>query len=255
MQQYYDIIIIGTGAGGRTITYDLLLRSASENYLQRLAFFAALVGRNLVKRNTTNLYAIPAVKKETFFHKTLVINDFYFGSIGYVKPLRHKWAIMRESFLLWAPNSLLKVFANLYVNWSMQSEDLPNVENRVEIAKNKQIKVYYLSNNQKVHRRLRYQFEKILRNARFPRTFGILMPLKILNYQGGACRLGSDSTLNVLNVKCRSHDIDSLYVVDSSFFPSIGAMNPTLTIIANALRVAEHLKQRLNVNLDSRALV
>ncbi len=251
-----DIVVVACGA---TNSAALLLRSASDSHPNGLGNSSGMVGRNLVKHNTTKLYAISTVKNETVFQKTLAINDFYFGSPEDAKPLghihlmgKHKWEMMQPDFPRWVPTSLLKVFADRSVDWWMQSEDLPNVENRVEIAKNGQIKVYYRPNNTKAHRRLRHQFEKVLRKAGFPIIFGIPMPLKIMNHQGGTCKFGSDSTINVLDLNCRSHDVENLYVVDSSFFPSIGAMNPTLTIVANALRVAEHLKQRLNVSLDGK---
>ncbi|MGB3641934.1 MAG: hypothetical protein WBA39_30805 [Rivularia sp. (in: cyanobacteria)] len=103
---------------------------------------------------------------------------------------KHKWEMMRPDFPRWVANSLLKVFANRSVDCWMQSEDLPNVENRVEIAKKKQIKVYYHPNNQKAHRRLRHQFKKLLRKAGFPIMWGIPMPLKVMNDRGGTCRDG-----------------------------------------------------------------
>ncbi len=110
------------------------------------------------------------------------------GSPEDAKPLghvhlmgKHKLEMMCDDFSPWVPNSLLKVFASHSVDWWMQSEDLPNIENRVEIAKNKQIKVYYRPNNQKAHRPLRHQFEKVLGKAGLPIIFGIPMPLKIVN--------------------------------------------------------------------------
>ena len=168
MQKYYDIISIGTCAGGET-----------------------------VKHNKTKVYAISTVPNKTVFQKTFFINDFYFGSPEDAKPLdrvrlmgKYKWKMMLPDFPRWIAKSLLKVFANRSVNCWMQSKDLPNVENRVEIAKNKQIKVYYRPNNQKAHRRLRHQFEKVLRKAGFPIIFRIPMSLKVMNHQGGTCRDG-----------------------------------------------------------------
>jgi choline dehydrogenase-like flavoprotein len=64
-------------------------------------------------------------------------------------------------------------------------------------------------------------------------------------HQAGTARFGTDPATSVLDLDCKAHDLDNLYVVDSSFFVSIGAVNPTLTIIANALRVGDHLTRRL----------
>ncbi|MBV6621715.1 MAG: GMC family oxidoreductase [Rivularia sp. (in: Bacteria)] len=238
MQQYYGIIIIGTAAVVMSLLYNSLLPSA-------LANCSGMVGCNLVKHITTEGYAISPVKKETVLQKKLAINDFYFDLLEDAKTLEHEWQIMRLYFHRWLLNSLLKVFANLSVDWLMRSEDLPNVENRVEIAKNKPIKVYYRSNNQKAHLCLQHQFEKILCKAVSLLVSGMSVQLKMMNYQGGTRRFASDSTVDVFDLNCRTHDIDNIYVVDSSFFPSIGTMNPILNIVANALKVAEHLKKKI----------
>ena len=70
------------------------------------------------------------------------------------------------------------------------------------------------------------------------------MSIAAVGHQWGTCRFGKDPVTSVLNLNCRTHNLDNLYVVDGSFFPSNSGVNPTLTIIANAIRVAEHLKQR-----------
>lgn len=135
-----------------------------------------------------------------------------------------KWEIMRQDFPRWHKERL-KVFASHSVDRWMQTEYLPNVENLIEIAKNKEIKVYYRLNNQISHGCLRYKFKKALRKAGFLIIFAIPMLLKSINYQGGS-RFANDSTVSVLNLNCRTHDIDNL-VVDSIFF-LIKKINPTL---------------------------
>ena len=64
-------------------------------------------------------------------------------------------------------------------------------------------------------------------------------------HQAGTCRFGTDPASSVLDPDCKAHELDNLYVVDTSFFPSIGAVNPALTAMANAIRVGEHLIERL----------
>jgi choline dehydrogenase-like flavoprotein len=76
---------------------------------------------------------------------------------------------------------------------------------------------------------------------------GKQIPIAGVGHQAGTCRFGTDPKTSVLDVNCRAHEVDNLYVVDTSFFPSIGAVNPSLTAIANALRVGDHLLQRLKV--------
>ena len=71
------------------------------------------------------------------------------------------------------------------------------------------------------------------------------MPMHSLGHQVGTCTFGEDPSTSVLDLNCRAHDVDNLYVVDTSFFVSIGAVNPSLTAIANAIRVGDHLLQRL----------
>lgn len=71
------------------------------------------------------------------------------------------------------------------------------------------------------------------------------MPIGATAHQAGTVRFGTDRASSVLDLMCKAHDLDNLYVVDMSFFPSIGAVNPSLTAIANALRVADHLVERL----------
>jgi choline dehydrogenase-like flavoprotein len=71
------------------------------------------------------------------------------------------------------------------------------------------------------------------------------IPVAGVAHQSGTCRFGTDPKSSVLNTNCQAHEVDNLYVVDTSFFPSIGAVNPALTAIANAIRVGEHIRDRL----------
>jgi choline dehydrogenase-like flavoprotein len=80
---------------------------------------------------------------------------------------------------------------------------------------------------------------------------GDRIPLAGVAHQNGTIRFGKDLKTSALDVNCKAHDLDNLYVVDGSFFPSSAAVNPALTIMANALRVADHLKQRLCVTAGS----
>ena len=76
-------------------------------------------------------------------------------------------------------------------------------------------------------------------------SFRKRIPLSGTTHQCGTLRFGSDPRSSVLDVHCKAHELDNLYVVDGSFFPSSAAMNPALTIYANAIRVADHLRERL----------
>ena len=117
-------------------------------------------------------------------------------------------------------------------------------QNRVQVEETGQIRVCYRANNLEAHRRLCDCMRTVLNRAGFRFTLSSSVPLKVLNHQAGTCRFGTNPDTSVLNLNCRVHDVQNLYVVDSSFFPSNPAVNPTLTIAANALRVADHLQQK-----------
>lgn len=241
-----DIVVVSCGAVNSAA---LLLSSANDKHPNGLANSSGLVGRNLMKHNTTKLYAISKTPNDSVFQKTLAVNDFYLGSpddeypLGHVHLMgKHKWEMMRPDFPKFIPNQLLKIMAQHSVDWWAQSEDLPELDNRVTVTNGK-IQVRYRPNNLEAHRRLKQKFKEYLQRAGFPLILEVPMPLKVVNHQLGTCRFGTDATTSVLDVNCRAHDVDNLYVVDASFFPSSTAINPTLTIAANALRVAEHLQR------------
>ena len=78
------------------------------------------------------------------------------------------------------------------------------------------------------------------------------IPVAGCAHQAGTCRFGTDPSTSVLNADCKAHELDNLYVVDTSFFPSISAVNPALTAMANALRVGDHLLERLGESQTAR---
>jgi choline dehydrogenase-like flavoprotein len=130
---------------------------------------------------------------------------------------------------------------------------LPDPNNRVYWHKKGKLRFDFTPNNFEAHDRLVYQWIEVLKklelevdcvksNTIFPRGEA---PISVVGYQLGTCRMGADPSTSVLDINCRTHDIDNLYVVDSSFFPSCPAVGPALTIMANALRVGDHLMERL----------
>jgi choline dehydrogenase-like flavoprotein len=243
-----DVVVVSCGAVNSAA---LLLRSPTASHPHGLANGSDQVGRNLTKHNATKLFAIDHRANPTVFQKTLAINDFYFGTEEEAYPLghahlmgKHKEAMMRPDFPR-LPRPLLQWISTFSVDWWLQSEDLPDPHNRVRVNRDGQIRVDYRPNNLEAHRRLCDRISTVLQQAGFRFTLSSPVPLNVLNHQAGTCRFGSDPDHSVLNRHCRTHDVQNLYVVDSSFFPSNPAVNPTLTIAANALRVADHLKQSL----------
>jgi choline dehydrogenase-like flavoprotein len=122
------------------------------------------------------------------------------------------------------------------------SEDLPDPQNRVTLGAGGRIEVRFRPNNLRAHNRLIRAATRMLRKAGYPIVLVQRMGIETNSHQCGMIRFGTDPTKSVLDPFCRSHDVPNLFVVDSSFFPSSAAVNPALTIAAQALRVADHMK-------------
>jgi choline dehydrogenase-like flavoprotein len=152
-----------------------------------------------------------------------------------------------------APMFSLKEVATHAVDFWLSTEDLPMPDNRVTLEKDGNVKLTYTANNQESGKRLFHQLKSMLghlgmhpdhlipRNAYLKTT----IPVAGCAHQAGTVRFGNDPATSALDANCKAHELDNLYVVDTSFFPSIGAVNPALTAMANALRVGDHLLERL----------
>ncbi len=144
----------------------------------------------------------------------------------------------------------------------LTSEDLPDPNNRVTIGRDGKIVLTYTPNNLEAHERLQAKLKQAMKQTNcamhghechqglFGRNLyvGQRIPLAGVAHQNGTIRFGNDPKTSVLDANCKAHDVDNLYVVDGSFFPSSAAVNPALTIMANALRVGDHLMKRLGVS-------
>jgi choline dehydrogenase-like flavoprotein len=139
------------------------------------------------------------------------------------------------------------------VDFWLSTEDLPGPENRVTVDRSGKVTLSYTPNNQVPTRKLYDQLKSMLSHLGMhpdhliPRNVYMKteVPIAGCAHQAGTCRFGSDAKTSVLDRNCKAHELDNLYVVDTSFFVSIGAVNPSLTAIANAIRVGDHLLQRL----------
>jgi choline dehydrogenase-like flavoprotein len=251
-----DIVVVSCGAVNSSA---LLLRSANDKHPNGLANNSSgLVGRNLMKHVLGSLVAVTNAKiNPSKFQKTMAINDFYWGEPGYEFPMGNI-QLMGKTVMdglvgqeaKYAPLTLEEV-ANCSVDWWLTTEDLPDQRNQVRINGDK-IVIDYTENNTEPFARLNERLENILREMDImnnPKAtlgyFKTKMPMHSLGHQVGTCKFGENPATSVLDLNCRAHDVDNLYVVDGSFFVSSGAVNPTLTIIANALRVGDHLLERL----------
>ena len=235
-----DTFVVACGAVNSAA---LLLNSGG------LANSSDQVGRNYMMHNNAALVAVrPWQPNSTVFQKTLSVNDWYLKGPGWPWPLGNLQMIGKvQATMLKAarpnlPMALLSPLARRSMEWWVMSEDLPVPDNRVTVDSTGSIRVNWNPTNTATHHLLIARAKQMLHRAGFSRCFVEIMGIATNSHQCGTIRMGDDPATSVLDPWCRSHDIPNLYVVDASFFPSSAAMNPALTIAAQALRVGDHLK-------------
>ncbi len=228
----------------------LLLRSANPSHPDGLANRSGQVGRNYMVHNNTALMAIdPRRINPTIFQKTMAVNDFYHSGPDFPFPMGNMQMLGKlQAGMLTAakpgvPRPILQAMANRSVDWWIMSEDLPDPNNRVELGSDGRALVHWTPNNMAAHNELISAARSMMKRAGFPLVFVERMGIATNSHQCGTIRFGEDPATSVLDPFCKAHDVDNLYVMDSSFFPSSAAMNPALTIVAQALRVAEHISE------------
>jgi choline dehydrogenase-like flavoprotein len=259
-----DIVVVACGALSSAL---LLLRSAGSRHPLGLANRSGQLGRNYMRHNQSVLMALLREPNDTVFQKTLAVSDYYFGAEDWPYPhgliqmcaSAHGAEIRGEAlpeWLEWLPKLPFDAMARHSMAFWLSSEDLPRAENRI-LYEGERVILDLTENNMEAHRRLRRKLEQALSaSGAHPKLFerrlylGKNIPVGGTAHQAGTARFGTDPATSVLDVNCKAHELDNLYLADGSFFPSIGAVNPTLTIIANALRVAEHIRQRLRLPGD-----
>jgi len=260
LEQYSaDIVVVACGALSSAL---LLLRSRTDKHPKGLANASDQVGRNYIRHNMSVVMALLKEPNRTVFQKTLAVSDFYFGAEDWQYPLgliqmcakSHGEQIRGEALaghLSWLPEMPFEKMADHSIDFWLQSEDLPRPENRI-FYEGERVVLDIHENNQEAAKRLRAKLEALLTPlGAWPHLIerrlylGKDIPIGGTAHQAGTCRFGTDPATSVLDLDCKAHGLDNLYVTDASFFPSIGAVNPTLTIIANALRVADRIKERL----------
>jgi choline dehydrogenase-like flavoprotein len=260
-----DVVVVSAGAINSAA---LLLRSANEKHPHGLANSSDQVGRNYMGHVNSVMLAVSKCPNPTVFQKTLAVNDFYFGAEDFPYPMGHisfvgklDGTTLSAGAPAIAPGFTLDLMARHSMDFWLTTEDLPRAENRVSLNRNGEIVLSYTPNNTEPHRRLQKKLQSLLNAQRkcsvhggechqgiFARNLYLAeqIPLAGVAHQNGTLRFGDDSRTSVLDRNCRAHDVDNLYVVDGSFFPSSSAVNPALTIMANALRVGEQLLERVN---------
>ncbi len=234
-------------ACGAVNTAALLLKSANRQHPTGLGNGSDLLGRNYMVHNSTFMLAIDPRRRNTVsFQKTVGLNDWYAASqaapypLGNVQMLGKIRAPMVAAMHPWLPNALCRYITDHSVDLYLTSEDLPDRQNRVVYDRDREaIVVYWRPNNSSAHRQLVKKTTKALRSAGYPLIVADRMGIATNSHQCGTAVMGPDPARSVLDLQCRMHEIGNVWVVDSSSFPSSAAVNPALTIAANAMRVAE----------------
>jgi choline dehydrogenase-like flavoprotein len=259
-----DIVVVSAGAINSAA---LLLRSANDRHPHGLANGSGVVGRHYMGHVNSVLMAISKCPNPTVFQKTLSVNDFYLGSEEWPHPMGHISFVgkldgetLKAGAPAIAPGWTLEMMGKHSLDFWLTSEDLPDPDNRVTLDREGNIVLSYKPNNEEAHKRLTQKLQSLLQHQSkcpehghechqglFARNLfvGQRIPLAGVAHQNGTIRFGRDPKASALDANCKAHDVDNLYVVDGSIFPSSGAVNPALTIIANALRVGDHLLERV----------
>lgn len=227
----------------------LLLRSASDKHPAGLANASGQVGRRYMAHLATMMQGFhPLRKNATVFQKTVGINDYYLKGprsdypLGAIQSQGRTHGVMAQTVVPWIPLWAYDAWVSRGVDWLVMSEDLPDAANRITLAADGRIQLHYRPNNLKAHHLLVRETRRLLRKLGFPLIVAHSHGARNTTHQCGTLVFGHDSTQSVLDTWCRAHDVENLFVVDASFFPSSAAVNPGLTIIAQALRVADHIK-------------
>jgi choline dehydrogenase-like flavoprotein len=255
-----DVVVVSCGAAN---TAKLLLRSANDKHPNGLANGSDQVGRNFMFHDSVAVLALSREENPTVFQKTLGLNDFYLGSDDFEYPLGNIQMVGKSQAPMFrgekpgetklAPEWTLDRIARHAVDFWLSTEDLPHPENRVTVDDEANVTLTYTETNATAKKHLYGKLRSMLGHLGMHSEHLFSkhaymkneIPVAGCAHQAGTCRFGEDAATSVLDRTCRAHELDNLYVVDTSFFPSIGAVNPALTAMANAMRVGDHLLDRL----------
>ncbi|MBV9715671.1 MAG: GMC family oxidoreductase [Solirubrobacterales bacterium] len=263
-----DLVVVSCGAANSA---RLLLMSADDQHPNGLANGSDQVGRNYMFHNSQAVLALSREENPTVFQKTLGLNDFYFSGPDFEFPMGNIQMVGKSQAPMFrgekpgetklAPNWTLDDVARHAVDFWLSTEDLPRPENRVTIDRDGTITIAYKNTNEESKKRLFGQLKSMLSHVDDIDHHHLLphhwylkneVPVAGCAHQAGTCRFGTDPSSSVLDPNCKAHELDNVYVVDTSFFPSIGAVNPALTAMANSLRVGDHLLERMGVGAAPR---
>ena len=240
------LVIVSCGAVNSAA---LLLRSANDKHPRGLANSSGLVGKRYMAHLATMMQGFHPFKiNDTVFQKTVAINDFYLKGrrvkypLGAIQSQGRTHGVMAQTVVPQVPLWAYEAWVARGVDWLTMTEDLPTIENKVTVEPNGQIRLHYRPNNLVAHQELVDETKRILGELGFWIVMSHSHKAKNTTHQCGTLVFGTDPAESVLDTYCRTHDVDNLFVVDASFFPSSAAVNPGLTIVAQAIRAADHIK-------------
>src|SRR5262245_28044657 len=255
-----SIVVVSAGAANSA---QILLSSANDRHPNGLANGSDQVGRNYMFHNSRAFLAVSREPNPTKFQKTLGFNDYYFGDADFEFPMGNVQMVGKSSAPMYrgekpieaglAPTFALNEVAEHAIDFWLSTEDLPVPDNRVTLNENGEIVLSHTPNNREpldqLYRRVTRHLSHLGMHPHhlIPRDIYMKndIPIAGCAHQAGTVRFGTDPATSVLDSDCKAHELDNLYVVDTSFFPSIGAVNPALTAMANAMRVGDHIAERL----------
>jgi len=234
------LVILSAGAVNSAA---LLLASSDKGIANR----SGAVGRHFMNHNCSAVLAIdPLTINDSVYQKTIGINDFYLDDgkggppLGNVQLLGRVTGPILKPNVRRAPEWALNVMSRRAVDWYAMSEDLPNLESRVTVDGG-QIRLDWKRSNWAAHQGLVKAFKERLRAAGYPIVLSQPFDRRTPSHQCGTVRIGADPATSPLDPYCRAWEHPNLFVVDASFLPTSGGVNPALTIAAQALRVADHI--------------
>lgn len=247
-----DLVFVACGAVNSAA---LFLRSANEKHPNGLANSSDQVGRNLMLHHNGCLVAFTKKKNDSVFQKSLGLADFYHRADDSDLPLGEIQLMGRNDpdTILWLaqhvyPHKTYAELREMTIDFWLTAEDLPHRDNRVTLRSDGAIKVSYKRTNYTAYEKLKDKLKQVFvklgeidPDYSDTKWEGYDLDVSGMSHQNGTLRFGTDPKSSVLDLNCKTHDLENLYVVDASFFPSCGAFNPALTIAANALRVGDHV--------------
>lgn len=241
-----ELVVLSAGAVNSAV---LLLKSANEDFPRGLANSSDLVGRNFMNHNTSAILAINPLRiNDAIYQKTLQINDYYLRGGPGDLPMGNLQLLGKISANILAAQSPLPLWAASWVathaiGWYAMSEDLPNPDSRVKYQNGK-ILLDWKRSNWNAHAELIAKAKSMLRRAGYPIVVSRPFDRRTPSHQCGTTKFGENPDTSVLDIYCRAHDHKNLFVVDAGFLPTSAAVNPALTIAAQALRVGAHIMQK-----------